>query len=87
MKSYRRRKVQAEPPHPGEILQKLYLKRLKISVSDAANRLSVTEAELYKFLSGKEDLSKHMVSRLAVMFNTTETFWINLQRQYDNRYS
>ena len=86
MKSYRRLRAQADPPHPGEILQNLYLKRKKISVLDAANQLSMTEAELNQFLGGKEDLTKHMVSKLAVMFGTTETFWINLQRQYDNRH-
>jgi addiction module HigA family antidote len=85
MKSYRRRLQQPGPPHPGEILQDLYLEPLKVSVLDAANQLSMTQSELYRFLRGKENLTKHMAFKLAAMFNTTERFWINLQNQYDSR--
>lgn len=72
-----------DPPHPGEILRKLCLAPLGLSVTKASEALGVTRKALSELLNGKSGISPAMALRLSAAFNTTAEFWMNLQQQYD----
>lgn len=71
------------PPHPGEILQELYLEPLKLTVTETAAGLGVTRKALSELVNGKYGVSPDMAIRLAKAFSTTPETWLNLQQQYD----
>ena len=71
------------PPHPGEVLRKLCLEPLGLSVSDAARALRVSRKTLSEILNGRAGISPEMAIRLAIAFNITPESWMAQQAQYD----
>lgn len=75
--------IQHDPPHPGELLYELYLEPLKLTVTEAADKLLITRPNLSAILNGKAGISPVMAVKLAKAFNTTPQYWLNLQANYD----
>lgn len=71
------------PPHPGEIIKKLCLEPLGLSVTEAAKALGVSRKTLSSILSGRTGISPEMAIRLSIAFDTTPEGWLNQQIQYD----
>jgi len=71
------------PPHPGEILRKLCLEPLGLSVTAAANGLDVSRKTLSSILNGRAGISPEMAVRLSIAFDTSSESWLNQQSQYD----
>jgi len=71
------------PPHPGELLKEMYLTPISLSITDAAEGLGITRQALSELINGKTGISIDMARRLAKAFDTSPTFWLNLQIQYD----
>ncbi len=71
------------PPHPGEILKKLCLEPLGLSVTEAAKALGVSRKTLSSILNGRAGISPEMAVRLSIAFDTTAESWMNQQVQYD----
>ena len=71
------------PPHPGEIVRKLCLEPLCLSVTDAARALGVSRKTLSSILNGRTGISPEMAIRLSIAFDTTSESWLNQQLQYD----
>ena len=71
------------PPHPGEVLRKLCLDPLGLSVTAAAKALGVSRKTLSGILNGRSGISPEMAVRLSIAFNTTAESWLNQQVQYD----
>ena len=71
------------PPHPGEVLRKLCLEPLGISVTDAAEALGVSRKTLSLILNGRSGISPEMAIRLGKAFDTSPESWLNQQVQYD----
>jgi addiction module HigA family antidote len=71
------------PPHPGEILKKLCLEPLGLSVTEAAKALDVSRKTLSSILNGRAGISPEMAVRLSIAFNTTAESWLSQQAQYD----
>ena len=59
------------PPHPGEILKSLCLEPLGLTVTDAAEALSVSRKTLSSILNGRAGISPEMAVRLSIAFDTT----------------
>lgn len=72
-----------KPKHPGKMIKTLCLEPLGISVSQAAKLLKVSRPTLSKLVNGRLNISPEMAMRLAIVFNTSEELWINLQAAYD----
>jgi len=72
-----------KPAHPGEILRKLYLEPLGLTVTDAAKALGVTRKALSELLNRKTGISTSMALRLSKAFGTTPELWLNLQQNFD----
>jgi antitoxin HigA-1 len=71
------------PPHPGEILRKLCLEPLGLSVTEAAKALGISRKTLSSILNGHAGISPEMAVRLSIAFDTTAESWMNQQVQYD----
>ncbi len=71
------------PPHPGEIIKKLCLEPLGLTVTEAAKALGVSRKTLSSILNGRTGISPEMAIRLSIAFNTTAESWLNQQIQYD----
>jgi antitoxin HigA-1 len=71
------------PPHPGEIIKKLCLEPLGISVTEAAKALGVSRKTLSGIINGRTGISPEMAIRLSIAFDTSAESWLNQQLQYD----
>ncbi len=71
------------PPHPGEVLHKLCLEPLGLSVTEAAKALNVSRKTLSAILNGRAGISPEMAVRLSIAFDTTAESWLSQQLQYD----
>ena len=71
------------PPHPGEVLRKLCLEPLGITVTEAAKALGVSRKSLSTILNGRAGISPEMAVRLSMAFGTTAESWLGQQVQYD----
>ncbi len=72
-----------KPISPGEILLEEFLKPLGISQSRLARDLKVPFGRVNDIVQGKRAITPHIALRLAVYFNITPEFWVNLQSHYD----
>lgn len=72
-----------KPKHPGRMVKSLCLDPLDLSVTDAAKALKISRPTLSKLINGRIGISPEMAMRLAIVFNTSEELWINLQAGYD----
>lgn len=71
------------PPHPGEILKEDVIASLGLTVTEAAERLSMSRAALSRVLNGKAGISPDLAIRLEQAGVSTACAWINLQANYD----
>lgn len=68
------------PASPGEILS-AYLDGL--TVTEAAKKLDVTRVNLSKILNGHTGISTEMSLKLSKAFDTSPTYWLNINNQYE----
>lgn len=73
----------ANPSHPGEVLQELYLTPLGLSAIGLARRIHVPRTRVERLVKGETALSADTAMRLARLFGTTPEYWMNLQRSWD----
>lgn len=66
--------------HPGEMLRE-YIG--ETPVTEAAQALGVTQANLSRILNGHTGISADMAIRLSEALDTSPEFWLNLQMQHD----
>lgn len=71
------------PPHPGEILQELWLKPLNITIKDAATQLNVARKTVSELVNGKTGISAEMALRLELVFGKSAASWLAHQAAYD----
>lgn len=71
------------PTHPGEILDKDFLKPLGISQSELSKDLGTSFRTINEIVNEKRGISPDMAIRLARYFKTSEELWLNMQMQYD----
>lgn len=72
-----------DPPHPGQIIKRLCLDPLNLSVTQAAEALGVSRKTLSAILNGRAGISPEMAVRLSMAFGTSAESWLNQQTQYD----
>ena len=70
------------PPHPGEVVRKLCLEPLGLTVTEAAEALEVSRKTLSALLNGRSGISPEMAIRLSKAFGTSAESWLNQQMQY-----
>jgi len=71
------------PLHPGEVLRRLYLRPLGITLTQAAKTLGVSRSALSQLANGRARIHPKLAWRLAQAFKTTPEFWLNAQGNFD----
>ena len=71
------------PAHPGEVIRKLCLDPLGVTVGEAAKALGVTRKTLSELINCRSGVSVEMALRLAKAFDTSAESWLGMQQQYD----
>ncbi len=71
------------PPHPGEILQGLWLTPLELSVTEAARRLGISRPTLSRILNGKGSITPELALRLELVFEVSALSWLGHQSAYN----
>jgi antitoxin HigA-1 len=71
------------PAHPGEIIRKLCIEPLGLTVTEAAKALGVTRKALSELINCRSGVSVEMALRLAKAFDTSAESWLGMQQQYD----
>lgn len=71
------------PPHPGELLQELWLQPLGLSVTEAAQLLNVSRKTLSEIVNGRAAVSPEMALRLELAFGKSAQSWLGHQAAYD----
>lgn len=71
------------PPHPGELLQELWLEPMGLSITDAAKHLKVSRKTLSEIVNGRASISSEMAIRLELAFGKSAQSWLGHQSEYD----
>lgn len=72
-----------KPITPGEVLLMEFLEPLAISQNKLARDLNIPVRRVNEIIRGKRTITPDTALRLAVYFNMTPEFWMNLQSNYD----
>lgn len=72
-----------QPGHPGDILKRMYLEPLGLTVTKLAGVLGVSRKTLSKVINRRGAVTADMALRLSRAFDTTPQLWLNLQQNYD----
>ena len=69
----------AEPPAPGEVLLKQFMKPAGITTTQLAAETGLPKWKLDRLISEHVQITPGIALRLADYFETTPEFWLNLQ--------
>ena len=69
--------------HPGEILREEFMMPLGLSAHALAVALRVAAPRINDIVREKRSITPDTALRLAMYFNSTPQFWLNLQTSYD----
>lgn len=69
--------------HPGEILSEILNDR-NISQNELSSRTGVTESHICKILNRQRNISINFAKKLEFALGICSSFWINLQRNFEN---
>lgn len=75
--------TQHNPPHPGELLNELWLVPLGLSITAAAVTLKISRKTLSEIVNGKASVSAEMALRLELAFGKSAESWMAHQSAYD----
>lgn len=76
-------KPQRRPTSPGEILREHYLKPRGLTVADLARAVNHSYKHVSQVVNGKTAIEAQLAWKLALVFDTTPEFWLNLQNHVD----
>ena len=71
------------PSHPGEILKRLYLDNLNMSIASLALRTGISRECLSDIINCKTSITAEIALKFSKVFNTTPEVWLKEQLQYD----
>ncbi|MGH8402010.1 MAG: HigA family addiction module antitoxin [Gammaproteobacteria bacterium] len=71
------------PPHPGEILKQDVLPELKLTVTEAAERLGMSRVAFSRVINGRAAISADLALRLADWLPPSAESWLHMQAAYD----
>jgi addiction module HigA family antidote len=71
------------PAHPGAILLEMYIKPLRVTITQAADALGISRKHLSSIINGHSPVTPDMAMRVAAVFETEAELWVNLQAQHD----
>ncbi|WP_377807174.1 HigA family addiction module antitoxin [Azospirillum sp. A29] len=71
------------PPHPGAVLGNHVLRKLRLTVTQAAQELAIARQTLHRVLAGTAAVTPEMAARLARLCGRSTHFWLDVQLAHD----
>ena len=71
------------PPHPGELIEGVYLEPCGLSIRQVAERLDVSASTLQRLIAGKSRVSPDMALRLSRVLGRSAESWLTLQDSHN----
>lgn len=71
------------PPHPGQMLNELYLKEYNISVAKAALMLGLSRKHLSNIINCKVPVTPEVALKIGKCFNVDADLWMRFQTSYN----
>ena len=71
------------PPTVGEIINELYLNPANVSQQEAALLCQIEDTLFAKIVNGEVKVGYELAYKLSKGFNTTHTFWLNIQQDFE----
>lgn len=71
------------PPHPGEVIQGLFIEPNEWTLTDVAKALDVSSGNLSRLVNGKISLSSDMAVRLSKVLGLEPLTWMRMQADHD----
>lgn len=71
------------PPHPGELLREDVIVELGLTVTETAERLSISRVALSRVVNCKAAISPELAIRLESAGVSTARAWLAMQANYD----
>lgn len=71
------------PPHPGEVIDGIYLEPFDVSIRTIAARLGVSPSTFGRVVSGKNAVSPDMAIRLSKVLGRSPESWLQMQANHD----
>jgi antitoxin HigA-1 len=71
------------PPHPGEVIEGLYLEPFGVSARAIAARMEVSPSTFARVVAGKSAVSPDMAIRLSKVLGRSPESWLKMQINYD----
>lgn len=71
------------PVHPGNILEKEFLKPMDLSQNKLALSIGVHARRINQIVHGERRITADTALRLAKFFGNSAEFWMNIQSRYD----
>jgi addiction module HigA family antidote len=72
-----------QPRHPGALIKRQYLEPLKMTITELASLVGISQKTLSEIINEREAITPDIALRLATAFQTTPQLWLNLQQNYD----
>jgi len=79
--------VELEEIHPGEILLEEFMKPMGITARQLSADIDVPPSRIHDIVHGLRPITADTAMRLALFFDMNARFWLNLQAEYDARFS
>ncbi len=71
------------PPHPGEVLQELWLQPAEVTITAAALALGCSRKHISSIVNGRAAITADMALRLAAWLKTSPESWLTMQTAWD----
>jgi antitoxin HigA-1 len=78
----RKKMLMKNPPHPGRFVGS-NLEHLRLNISEAAKRLSISRQLLHKIIAGRSPITAEMAVKLEQEIGSTADTWLRMQAAYD----
>jgi antitoxin HigA-1 len=71
------------PTHPGEMLLEEFVKPLKLTQTELAQKLGVSYLHLNEIIKGRKSVTPETALRLSHVLGMSAGFWLGLQQDRD----
>lgn len=75
---------QHNPPHPGELILRVFIEPLQLSKEDLANKLGVPLDLLNQLIQAKLSVDEEWADRLSKALGRSPESWLLTQQHYDS---
>ena len=75
--------LQHNPPHPGGVIERVYLKPNNLSSNEVAPKLQVSSSTFYRLVKGKSGVSPVMALKLSRVLGQSPESWLTMQHNFD----